>query len=232
MQISPSNGWYVTRQNRGDPFQFHCEGAEGDIVWKHNGVILTNEENCFVNTSDRQICSDSVYVFKFRNEFVGVYTCEDSETGMSKNVTLGGNKSSNYIKGDCHCDISSVFPEFDSPEEISYIIRRTGQELKLSCKVQQHVYPEASVTWSRRNGQNVLQFHKGETIVKIAPDVKDSGVYSCEARNHVNEATESKTFYVIVYGETDIPFSVWHLLFCCRTSKLHCTSAESYCAVR
>lgn len=26
--ISQETGWYVTKQNQGDPFRFHCDGAE------------------------------------------------------------------------------------------------------------------------------------------------------------------------------------------------------------
>lgn len=77
----------MTRENRGAPFRFHCEDAEGPIVWKRNGIKLVEIGDCLI-TPDIQICKNVVHVSKFRNEFAGEYTCEDTKESTS--VDLGG----------------------------------------------------------------------------------------------------------------------------------------------
>ena len=80
----------MSNTNRHEDFRFHCEGAKGPIVWKHNGRELSRQGKLCTIDDDIHVCNSSVYISNFRQEFAGEYTCEDTITKDSSSVDLGG----------------------------------------------------------------------------------------------------------------------------------------------
>jgi hypothetical protein len=104
----------------------------------------------------------------------------------------------------------------------------TEESLRLSCEINQYVYPTAKVVWYKLPDR--VQLMSGEIFNKTKPKMNDNGLYVCEARNHPTRGTNRKFFYVNIFSEIiQSLYSLVHFALytnlCFSTSSLSCHSS-------
>ena len=70
----------------------------------------------------------------------------------------------------------------------------------MTCVVHEYVYPKATVTWFRDEGNGFHNFSMGSTFIIRSAELDDTGLYFCQARNYPNKRVDKKLFHLKVYG--------------------------------
>lgn len=70
----------------------------------------------------------------------------------------------------------------------------------MTCVVQEHVYPKATVTWFRDERNGFHNFTTGSTFIIKSAELSDTGLYFCQAHNYPNKRVDTKFFHLKVYG--------------------------------
>lgn len=69
----------------------------------------------------------------------------------------------------------------------------------MTCVVQEHVYPKATVTWFRDERNGFHNFTTGSTFIIKSAELSDTGLYFCQAHNYPNKRVDTKFFHLKVY---------------------------------
>ncbi|XP_054713925.1 hemicentin-1-like [Uloborus diversus] len=152
-----------------------------DIVWSKDGVVLSDKENIFINSTNLEISnSDSSHN--------GNYACEASN--------IAGKVNRMYTVK------VNVPAKIEGSDETTFIASVVGSSVTINCPASGTPLPK--VVWFKnsipiipRLLPNVHIENQGLQLTVLNPQLKDSAKYSCLATNDVGNASRDFTLSIL-----------------------------------